>query len=141
MSVIANQVALVELRKALDVLNVPHDKLPKVTDKNGAEVTDPKDKRLALVAEYIQNAGDVINLLDKAQASIEMGVQMALRMQFPQSFAGAVSALTGGNVPPGMLPPGEEEVEQEPERQMGFAQVVKDMQRAKAEAEAAAKKQ
>ena len=57
MSMIANEVALSQLKKALDVLEAPHDKLPKVTDKNGNEVTDAREKRLQLVGEYVQNAG------------------------------------------------------------------------------------
>lgn len=126
---LGNQVALNELKKALDVLNTPHDKLPKVTDKNGVEVTDVKDKRLMLVAQHIGNAGDIINLIDSATVSLEMGITQAIRAKHDKSYIETVKRLAGGKIPPQLLGEfeGEDDGDDEP-RQMGFAHIVKQMQ-------------
>jgi len=136
MSMIANEVALSQLKKALDVLEAPHDKLPKVTDKNGNEVTDAREKRLQLVGEYVQNAGDIISLINQGNTAIEMGLQAALSQKYRGAMVETVKRLTGGKLPPGFLPQDGLDADEEEEdgpgaRRMGFAAVLEEMERAK----------
>ncbi len=62
MSAIANAIPLKELSAALVALDAPFSLLPEVKNKNGDVISDPRDKRLELVRQHVQSAGDVISL-------------------------------------------------------------------------------
>lgn len=107
MSLIANQVVLSELSKALDVLELPHDKLPEVKNKDGEVITDAKDKRLALVKQHIANVGQIIDTADQAEQMSEQIIGQTLQMYHSAAVRDVIQRITGGRVKglPGAAPP------------------------------------
>lgn len=107
MSLIANQVVLAELGKALDVLEMPHDKLPEVKDKDGVLVTDAKDKRLALLRKHLSNVGQIVDIMDQAEAVSEQLIGQTLQAYHGGAVREVIQRMTGGRMKglPGMAPP------------------------------------
>lgn len=107
MSLIVNQVVLAEVGKALDVLDMSHDKLPEVKDKDGVVVTDVKDKRLALLRKYLLNVGQIVDIMDQAEGVSEQLISQALQAYHGTAVRDVIQRMTGGRLKglPGMVPP------------------------------------
>lgn len=82
MSAFANAIVLSELSNAISILEKPHSELPEVKDSNGVIITDPRDKKLALVRQHIFTAGDIINLVEKVALTSEYTVQYAIESKY-----------------------------------------------------------
>jgi len=78
MSVVTNILALNELRDAVSAMEAPFSLLPDVKDKNGLSIADVQTKRLELVKQHVQNAGELLALAQDSYAQSESSVISAL---------------------------------------------------------------
>ena len=140
MSAMAHALALKELSSALAALDAPFSSLPNdLTDKNGEKITDVKEKRLALVRQHVQAAGDIINLVEHAEAGVEMAIQAALAQKYRPQIEAAMKA-RGLPLPTSDPDPDCDCPEcvaaraaagEEPARKFGFAAAVETMEKEK----------
>jgi len=75
---LATALALKELGAALAAVDAPYHELPDVKNKDGENINDVKEKRLALVRQHVQRAGDIINLKETINQKAAQAVQAAL---------------------------------------------------------------
>jgi hypothetical protein len=96
----ASALALKELQSALGALDAPFSTLPEVKNKDGEPITDVKEKRLALVRQHVQAAGDIINLQEQVSSQAAMAVQAALTAKYKDTIK---AALADAGAPPEAL--------------------------------------
>jgi hypothetical protein len=108
----ASALALQELSAALGALDAPFDKLPDVKNKDGESITDVKEKRLAIVRQHVQAAGDIINLDEQVKTQGQMALQAALLAKYKDVIKaslkakGAPQQVLDALDNPALLPPG-----------------------------------
>lgn len=97
----------------MKAMEAPFSLLPEVKDKNGVVVVDVKEKRLELVRQHVQTAGEIINLVDQSQTSYDMVVGMTLEKRYRPQVENVL----------GVIPPpecGEDGCKGEPAHEFGF---------------------
>lgn len=147
---------LEELNQAMASLTCDYTQLPEVKDKDGRSVEDVRDKRLALVRQHLQTAGDILTLSATVDNNAAIAKEGLLASRFKDTVRRVL--VTQGAPPqvlqqlenaPGLTPDGQcdcadcraqrqkqENDDGEPD-QMGFGAIMRSRQR-KAEAEAEA---